>query len=175
MLRVDLQVHSRFSDRPPEWILRRVGMPLSYTEPTTLYQKLHASGMTFKTITDHNRIDGVRLIAHHPDVFISEEVTALFPDGCKLHILVWDITEAQHDEIQPLRANIFELVSYLRSQEIPHGVAHPLININKLLTVEHIEMMVLLFKCFQSRQRKSRTDFPGRGGFLFPGFDAGKD
>lgn len=126
-------------------------MPLSYTEPAALYLKLQAAGMTFKTITDHNRIDGVRLIAHHPDVFLSEEVTAYFPDGCKIHLLVWDLTEAQHDEIQGLRSNIFELAAYLRDQELPHGVAHPLVNINNLLTVDHVEKLVLLFRCFQSR------------------------
>src|SRR3984957_16762110 len=43
MLRVDLQLHSRFSDRPTEWILRRLGMPQSYSEPEHLYRKLHRS------------------------------------------------------------------------------------------------------------------------------------
>ena len=53
MLRVDLQLHSRFSDRPSEWIFRRLGMPQSYSEPEALYRKLHAAGKTFKTITAH--------------------------------------------------------------------------------------------------------------------------
>jgi glycosyltransferase involved in cell wall biosynthesis len=151
MLRVDLQLHSRFSDRPTEWILRRLGMPQSYSEPETLYRKLDAAGMTFKTITDHNRLDGCKAIAHHPDVFLSEEVTTYFPDGCKIHLLVWNLNEAQHEEIQNLRPNIYELACYLRQQKLPHGVAHPLVNINKLLTVEHFERLVLLFRCFEAR------------------------
>jgi hypothetical protein len=151
MLRVDLQLHSRFSDRPSEWILRRLGMPQSYSEPEALYQKLHAAGMSFKTITDHNRLDGGKAIAHHPDVFLSEEVTAYFPDGCKIHLLVWNLNEAQHEEIQRLRPNIVELAAYLRAQRLPHGVAHPLANINQLLTVEHIERLVLLFRYFEGR------------------------
>jgi len=151
MLRVDLQLHSRFSDRPTEWILRRLGMPQSYSEPETLYRKLDAAGMTFKTITDHNRLDGGKAIAHYPDVFLSEEVTTYFPDGCKIHLLVWNLNEAQHEEIQNLRPNIYELASYLRQQKLPHGVAHPLVNINKLLTVEHFERLVLLFRCFEAR------------------------
>jgi len=114
MLRVDLQLHSRFSDRPSEWILRRLGMPQSYSEPEELYRKLDAAGMTHKTITDHNRLDGALAIAHHPDVFLSEEVTTYFPDGCKIHLLVWTLNEAQHDEIQTLRRNIYELAAYLR-------------------------------------------------------------
>lgn len=151
MLRVDLQIHSRFSDRPSEWILRRLGMPQSYSEPEDLYRKLHASGMTFKTITDHNRLDGGKAIAHYPDAFLSEEVTTYFPDGCKIHLLVWNLNEAQHEEIQKLRPNIYELAAYLREQRLPHGVAHPLVNINQLLTVENFERMVLLFRCFEAR------------------------
>ena len=151
MLRVDLQLHSRFSDRPTEWVLRRLGMPQSYSEPETLYRKLHDAGMTFKTITDHNRLEGCKAIAHHPDVFLSEEVTTYFPDGCKIHLLVWNLNEEQHEEIQKLRPSIYELAGYLRQQKLPHGVAHPLVNINKLLTVEHFERLVLLFRCFEGR------------------------
>jgi len=151
MLRVDLQLHSRFSDRPTEWILRRLGMPQSYSEPEVLYRKLAAAGMTFKTITDHNRLDGAKAIAHYPDVFLSEEVTTYFPDGCKIHLLVWNLNETQHEEIQRLRPNIYELAAYLRHQKLSHGVAHPLVNVNKILTVEHFERLVLLFRCFEAR------------------------
>ena len=52
MLRVDLQLHSRFSDRPSEWILRRLGMPQSYSEPEALYRKLAAAGMTLEQIVE---------------------------------------------------------------------------------------------------------------------------
>jgi glycosyltransferase involved in cell wall biosynthesis len=151
MLRIDLQLHSRFSDRPSEWILRRLGMPQSYSEPETLYQKLAAAGMTHKTITDHNRLDGSLAIAHHPDAFLSEEVTTYFPDGCKIHLLVWNLSEAQHEEIQRLRPSITELAAYLRAQDLPHGVAHPLVSVNQALTVAHVEQRVLLFRVFEGR------------------------
>jgi glycosyltransferase involved in cell wall biosynthesis len=151
MLRVDLQLHSRFSDRPSEWILRRLGMPQSYSEPESLYRELAAAGMTHKTITDHNRIDGCLALAQHPDVFLSEEVTTYFPDGCKIHLLVWNLAEAQHEEIQRLRPNVFELAAYLRAQNLPHGVAHPLVNVNQVLTVAHVEKLVLLFRVFEAR------------------------
>jgi glycosyltransferase involved in cell wall biosynthesis len=151
MLRVDLQLHSRFSDRPSEWILRRLGMPQSYSEPEALYRQLDAAGMTFKTITDHNRIEGGKAIAQYADTFLSEEVTTYFPDGCKIHLLVWNLNEVQHEEIQRLRPSIYELAAYLRGQHLPHGVAHPLVNINNVLTVEHFERLVLLFRCFEAR------------------------
>ena len=35
--RVDLHVHSRFSNDPSEWILRRVGAAETYTDPRTVY------------------------------------------------------------------------------------------------------------------------------------------
>jgi len=151
MLRVDLHLHSRFSDRPSEWILRQLGMPQSYSEPEALYQRLHKAGMAFKTLTDHNRIEGALAIAHHPDVFLSEEVTTYFPDGCKIHLLVWNLTEAQHVEIQKLRENIFDLSGYLREQGLCHAVTHPLVSLNGKLTVEHFEKMILLFRVFEGR------------------------
>ena len=149
MLRVDLQIHSRFSDRPTEWVLRRLGVPQSYSEPEALYRKLDAAGMTFKTITDHNRLEGAKAIAHYPDAFLSEEVTTYFPDGCKIHLLVWNLNDQQHEEIQRRRPDIYDLAAYLRAQHLPHGVAHPLASINKMLTVEHFERLVLLFRCFE--------------------------
>ena len=49
-------------------------------------------GMTHVTISDHNTIEGVLEIAHLDNVFISEELTTYFPeDGCKLHVLAWNI------------------------------------------------------------------------------------
>ena len=151
MPRVDLHLHSRFSDRPSEWILRQLGMPQSYSEPEALHRRLDAAGMAFKTITDHNRIEGCLAIAHLPGVFISEEVTAYFPDGCKIHLLVWNLTEAQHAEIQRLRENIYDLAAYLRGEGLCHGVAHPLANLDGKLTIEHFEKMILLFRVFEGR------------------------
>jgi glycosyltransferase involved in cell wall biosynthesis len=148
-VKVDLHLHSKYSDRPSEWILRRLGVPQSYSEPEMLYQKLHAAGMDLKTITDHNRLDGVLQIAEHPDVFLSEEVTTYFPDGCKVHVLVWNLREEQHTEIQKLRANIYELSGYLRAQNLPHAVTHALTSLNGLLTVDHFEKLILLFKGFE--------------------------
>ena len=57
--------------------------------------------MTYVTFTDHNRIDGCLQIAEFSDTFISEEVTAQFPDdNVNIHLLLWNLTETQHAEIQ---------------------------------------------------------------------------
>ena len=97
IIKADLHVHSKFSKRPTEWILQKIGCPESFTEPRQLYKIAKQRGMTLVTITDHNMIDGCLEIAHLPDTFISEEVTAYFPeDQCKVHVLVYNITEKIH-------------------------------------------------------------------------------
>ena len=149
--KVDLHVHSRFSDRSPEWLLRRFDFPDSYTQPRELYALLRERGMDFVTITDHNRIDGCLEIADLPGAFISEQVTAFFPeDRCPVHLLAWGITEAQHREIQALRENIYDLQKYLAVEKIAHGVAHPLFRVSDNFTHRHFEKLLLLFKCFEA-------------------------
>lgn len=151
MPKCDLQVHSCFSDRPSEWILRKLGVPESYTQPEELYEKLTANGFNYVTITDLNRIEGCLRIAGRLGAFISEKVTTYFPnDPCKIQLLVWNITEAQHVEINQLRRNIFELAAWLREQGIVHGVAHMLYNVNDRLTLAHVEKLILLFRVFET-------------------------
>lgn len=150
IFKADLHVHSKFSKRPTEWILQKIGCPESFTEPLKVYHVAKQRGMSLVTITDHNTIEGCLEIAHLPGTFISEEVTTYFPDdGCKVHVLVYNITQAVHEDIQKIRENIFDLVSYLNEQHIVHVLAHPLYAVNERLTVEHFEKLLLLFKNFE--------------------------
>ncbi|PYI61310.1 MAG: histidinol-phosphatase, partial [Verrucomicrobia bacterium] len=81
---------------------------------------------------------------------ISEQVTTYFPnDPCKLHLLVWGISEQQHREIEAARDNIFELQRYLQTTQIAHAVAHPLYSVNGKLEARHLEQLTLLFKHFE--------------------------
>ncbi|SMC23679.1 Glycosyltransferase involved in cell wall bisynthesis [Desulfacinum hydrothermale DSM 13146] len=155
-MKADLHVHSRFSTRPSQWILQKIGCPESFTDPAEVHRIAKAHGMDLVTVTDHNTIRGALEIAHLPDVFISEEITTYFPeDGCKVHVLAYDISEDQHQDIQKVRENIYELVSYLNEQKILHAVAHPLYGINDKLTVEHFEKMLLLFDIFELNGARS--------------------
>ncbi|HEY2122390.1 MAG TPA: glycosyltransferase, partial [Chthoniobacterales bacterium] len=148
--KVDLHIHSKFSDRSAEWIFRRFEFPDSYSDPKLLYRRLKEKGMSYVTFTDHNRIDGCLEVAGLEDTFISEEITAQFPDdNVKVHLLLWNITEAQHIEVQPLRNNLFELQQYLAGAGIHHAVAHPLYDMNRQLTAHHVQKLVLLFKHFE--------------------------
>jgi len=106
--------------------------------------------MDYVTITDHDSIDGCLEIAHLPRTFISEQVTTYFPhDGCKLHILVWGISEQQHRDIQTVPENVFDLQRYLQAAQIAHAVAHPLYSVNGKLEAPHLEQLILLFKHFE--------------------------
>jgi glycosyltransferase involved in cell wall biosynthesis len=146
----DLHIHSRYSVRSEEWLFRRFDFPDSYSDPKQLHAQLMKRGMDFVTITDHDAIEGCLQIAHLPRTFISEQVTTYFPnDPCKLHILVWGISEQQHREIEGVRDNIFELQRYLQTAHIAHAVAHPLYSVNGKLEAGHLEQLMLLFKHFE--------------------------
>ncbi len=149
-MKADLHLHSRHSDRAPEWFFRRVGLPDSYSDPRGIYDALKARGMDFVTLTDHDRIDGCLEIADLPGTFLSEQVTALFPeDRTAVHLLVWGLDEAQHREIQPLRDNLFDLQKYLAAQDLAHAVAHPLYETHGKLTLAHLEKLALVFRHFE--------------------------
>lgn len=149
-MKVDLHVHSKFSTRPSQWVLHKFGCQESYTEPAELYRLAQQRGMDWVTISDHNTIDGGLEIAHLPQVFLSEEVTAYFPeDGCKIHVLVYDLNEKQHQEIQQLRYHIYDLLGYLHQEDLTHALAHPLWAVNDRLTVNHFEKLLLLFQNFE--------------------------
>lgn len=149
--RADLHLHTRYSARATDWLLRKVDFPASCSDPGELYRALRKKGFDFVTFTDHDTIDGCLEIAGEPGVFISEEVTAFFPeDDVKVHLLTWGITEAQHGEIQALRHNIYDLARWLRQEGIAHAVAHPFWPVDERLSFAHWERLVLLFRHFET-------------------------
>ena len=151
MSKCDLHIHSRYSARSEEWLFRRLDFPDSYSDPRELHRQLLERGMDFVTITDHDTIEGCLQIADLPQSFISEQITTYFPqDPCKIHILAWGISEAQHKEIVAVRDNVYELQKYLAATQIAHAVAHPLYSINGQLAASHLERLILLFKHFEA-------------------------
>ncbi len=146
--KIDLHVHSKYAGRFKLFVLNSLEVEECYTEPEDLYTTMIDRGMSLVTITDHDAIDGCLEIAHHGDhVFISEEVSARFPEnGCIVHVLCYGITEAQHEELQRLRYNIYELVDYIREEKILHSLAHPFSPVNQRLTPELLKKSFLLFE-----------------------------
>ncbi len=154
MAKADLHVHTCFSAHPSEWFLQRLGTRESYTCPEDVYATAKQQGMSFVTITDHNDITAsLRLMEKHPeDVFTGTEVTTYFPeDGCKIHVLVWGLDQAQFRIIDKIREDIFSLREYLKEQNLAHSVAHATFSINKKLTLGHIERLFLLFDYFEGQ------------------------
>jgi len=142
--------------------MRKFNVPESYTSPQYLYRIARERGMDFVTITDHNAISGALEIAHLPGAFISSEITAHFPEnGCKMHVVVLNITEAQFSDIVHLRKNIHELVHYFHTQHIAHFLAHPLYAQNDKLTLDIIEKSLLLFTTFEIKNGCRAKRFNG--------------
>ena len=133
MANIDLHVHSFYSERPSEWILQRIGTKESYTSPEFIYETAKARGMDFVTITDHNRIEGSLMLKEkHPEnVFTGIETTTYFPDGCKIHMLLYGINEKQFKAIQLIREDIYDLREYIREHNIAYSVANATFSVNK--------------------------------------------
>jgi glycosyltransferase involved in cell wall biosynthesis len=148
--KADLHVHSKFSNRPSEWFLRRIGAPESFMEPLEVYKACKAAGMDYVTISDHNCICGARAIAHLPGTFISSELTTYFPENhCKIHCLVTGVTEKQFHEMDALRENIYDLQAYMNQNRVIHSIAHPLFRVNDKLTIDQFEKLMLMFNRFE--------------------------
>jgi glycosyltransferase involved in cell wall biosynthesis/predicted metal-dependent phosphoesterase TrpH len=148
--RVDLHCHSLASTKTTEKTLDFIRCPESYSPPEDVYRQARQRGMDFVTITDHDAIDGVLTIAHRPDVLVGEELTCWFPeDDCKLHLLVFGIDQAQHDHLQSIARNIYEVAEFIESRNIAHSVAHPIYRQNDKLERWHLERLLLLFKGFE--------------------------
>ena len=98
----------------------------SYNDPAEVYERLKHLGMSIVTITDHDSIDGVEPLRHHPDFFLSEEVTVQMPSGTQMHLGVYGISERDHAEIQRRRSDFFDLAMYLTERKLFFSVNHVL-------------------------------------------------
>jgi glycosyltransferase involved in cell wall biosynthesis len=151
-MRCDLHVHSVYSTDSGNYALRRARLGESYTDPERVYRVCKTRGMDFVTISDHNTVEGALRIAHHADAFVSVEVTTHVPgEDIPLHVLVWNLTEEDHRDLQPYRPSVFELVAFLRERGLAHGLAHPLYRMGKPLTVAHMEQLLVLFSVWEGR------------------------
>ena len=150
--RCDLHVHSRYSTDSGNFALRRARLGESYTEPLRVYDACRAHGMRFVTITDHNTVEGALRIAHLPDTFLSVEVTTRFPeDDLPLHVLVWNLSEEDHRDLQPCRPSVYELRAFLVGRGLAHALAHPLYRMGPPISVSHVERLMLLFGVWEGR------------------------
>jgi predicted metal-dependent phosphoesterase TrpH len=117
LCRADLHVHTRYSGGGHLRARRlRRGLP----DPEELVRAARARGLHLVTFTDLDTIDGcLAFLDRHPDApdfFISEEVRAIEPrTGTRVGVLVYDLTESQHREIQSLKRDVRDVAAYARS------------------------------------------------------------
>jgi glycosyltransferase involved in cell wall biosynthesis len=152
MAKVDMHCHSKFSKRPSEWFLQRLGAAESYTEPDFIYQTMKSRGMDFVTVTDHNNMEAsFELTQKYPqDAFTGTESTVYFPeDGCKIHVLVYGQTPEQFKIIQKVRKDIYEFRDYIKEQNLAYSVAHATFSVNGRIQLHHLEKLMLLFDVFE--------------------------
>jgi glycosyltransferase involved in cell wall biosynthesis/predicted metal-dependent phosphoesterase TrpH len=149
-VRADLHCHSEASNETGEAALNMIGCPESYSKPADVYAQALRRGMDFVTITDHDSIAGVETVRHLPGVLVGEELTCWFPeDGCKMHVLVYGLTRQQHDDLQRLATNLYDVADYFVEHGLAHSVAHPIYRQNDKLERWHVERLLLLFKSFE--------------------------
>jgi glycosyltransferase involved in cell wall biosynthesis len=151
MVKVDMHCHSRHSDKPIFWLLRKAGARESYCAPEELYRRLKRRGMSFVTITDHDTIAGAQEIAAaHEDAFVSCEFTVRFwQEQVDVHICAYDLTEEQFRRGRYLARDIREFAAYFREQGVLTSVPHPLHDVGGRLEPRHLEQLVLLFEHFE--------------------------
>jgi glycosyltransferase involved in cell wall biosynthesis len=149
--RADLHCHSNGSNKPGEAVLKAIDCPESYSEPVDVYEQAKRRGMDFVTITDHDSLRGIVQLIGKREHFFGEELTCYFPeDGCKMHILVWGLTAADHEDLQAVANDIYKVAELIEDRQLAHSVAHPVYRQNDRLERWHLERLVLLFKGFET-------------------------
>ncbi len=124
--RADLHVHTNASVFK---YFKAANSHDSYNDPEEVYRLAKARGMDFVTFSDHDTIEGcLRFQDRHPDridFFVSVEVETWFPrTGHRIHVNVFDLTRQQHAIIDRKRRNIFDLVEYLRAEDLLYSANH---------------------------------------------------
>jgi glycosyltransferase involved in cell wall biosynthesis len=150
-VRADLHCHSNASNEADEAVLNAINCPESFSEPGEVYRQAKSRGMNFITITDHDSLVGIKSLVALPDHLVGEELTCYFPeDGCKMHILVWGLTDKDHADLQAVGSDIYKCAAIIRDRNLAHAVAHPVYRQNDLLERWHLERLILMFKGFET-------------------------
>ncbi len=150
LTRVDLHVHTRASSRGATGWLEALGIAESYSEPERVYEVARARGMDLVAVTDHDTVEGALELVErgYPGVIVGEEITTRMPgDGRLLHVLVWMLDADLHEQIGTLglRNDAVALAHWIRENNLPHALAHPLYDMSGGLDRRTLERLMLLF------------------------------
>jgi glycosyltransferase involved in cell wall biosynthesis/predicted metal-dependent phosphoesterase TrpH len=163
--RVDLHCHSTASAVSRLGVQRALGLPECATPPDEVYELAKRRGMDFVTITDHDTIDGALAISHHPDAFISEELTAQFRgEPQAVHVLCFGITPHDHEWLSAHRGDVEDCAEYLSANGIACALAHPFYAVGAPLRSRHRRRLAELFAVWETRNgsRAPELNLPAR-------------
>ncbi|MGD1058727.1 MAG: glycosyltransferase [Solirubrobacteraceae bacterium] len=147
-----MHCHSTASQESRLGVQRAVGLPECATPPQEVYELAKRRGMDLVTITDHDTIAGVLQIADHPDVFISEELTAHFRgEPQAVHVLCYDITPDDHEWLQAHSTDVELCAAYMYEQGIVCALAHPYYTVAAPLSARHRRRLAELFDVWEIR------------------------
>jgi predicted metal-dependent phosphoesterase TrpH len=158
--KVDLHCHSMYSTFK---YFRVANTRDCYTKPEDVYRTAKARGMDYVTFTDHDSIDGCKAYLNdHPDstdFFISEEAETWFPETRqRIHVNIFNLTEAQHLEVARLRENIYDLVAYLKSEDLIFSANHMFQNYRMRNSPRrYFEEMLSMFDVFEVKNGAMTT------------------
>ncbi len=162
-----MHVHSTASELSKLGVQRSLHLPECATEPLEVYELAKARGMDFVTITDHDTIAGALQIAHLPDAFVSEELTAHFlGEPQAVHVLCYGINPADHEWLQANRHDVETCAEYLSDRQITCALAHPFYAVGAPLTAQHRRRLAQLFPIWETRNG-SRAKELNRPAFLY--------
>lgn len=123
-MRCDLHVHSKSSGPVDLPGLRHLSREC-YSDPWDVYRVAKERGMDLVTITDHDSIEGALPLAHLPDFIVGEEVTCVLGPHREIHLGVWDLNEARHEQIAARRKDPESLFAWLAENRVPACINHP--------------------------------------------------
>lgn len=122
-MKCDLHVHSYFSGACTTPFARKFCRE-SYNDPEQVYELLCLRGMSLFTLTDHDSIEGAEKLRHHPNFFLSVELTCRMPSGTEVHMGAYDVTERQHAHLMQRRNDLVALLMYLTERRLFFSINH---------------------------------------------------
>jgi predicted metal-dependent phosphoesterase TrpH len=148
-MRCDLHVHTIHSGMCSVPLLNRICRE-SYNDPHEVYRTLKMRGMDLVTVTDHDSIDAAECLRHHPDFFLSEEVSCRMPGGTHLHMGVYGIEERDHVELQRRRDDMMSLLAYLDERRLLFSVNHVFSSLTGSRTDADFELFAARFPAVET-------------------------
>jgi predicted metal-dependent phosphoesterase TrpH len=118
-----MHVHTYYSGQCTTPFVKKICRE-SYSDPDEVYATLDRRGMDLFTLTDHDSIEGSERLRHHPNFFLSEELTCRMPSGTEVHVGVYDFHERQHEQLQRRKNDIVSLLMYLTERRLFFSINH---------------------------------------------------